>query len=364
MLSDDALLLGIETSCDDTGAALLEGRDAILSSIVSGQDEVHAPHGGVVPELASRSHLEALRAVVWTAFETAHRSDAEVEAVGVTHGPGLLGSLLVGLSFAKAYALARNVPVIAVNHIEAHLASAWLAAPDTPHPALSLVVSGGHSHLFLCRSPWDLVLVAATRDDAAGEALDKIAKIMGLPYPGGPVIDRLAPRGDDCAFSFTLPKMADGSLDYSFSGLKTAVLHHLRRIGKEPPGAGEADLLPSWELDLLASFQKSVVDHLLQRVRAAAKQYAPKALTLAGGVACNRLLRRRMEALAAETGLAFAVPDARYCTDNAAIVAFRARQAADAGRLTEMEVDAFPTAGWPSWRTGGELPSAKKKRHR
>jgi N6-L-threonylcarbamoyladenine synthase len=304
-----------------------------------------------VPELASRQHLANLPSVVEEALHRAGIGFGDVDAVAVTSGPGLLGSVLVGLSYAKALALALEIPLATVNHIEAHLTSPWIANPLTPFPALALVVSGGHSHLFLCQAMDSLLLVAATRDDAAGEALDKVAKRMGLPYPGGPALDKLSDLGNPGAFLFPLPRMAAGSLDFSFSGLKTAFLHRLREEGLEPQRDLPPESRPQRELDLLSSFQKRVVDHLLQRTRQAIARFHPASLTVAGGVACNRLLRHRVRELAGEHGLPCAIPSPEHCTDNASMVAFNAiprLRLGEAGRgLTE---DAFPTAHWTSAR--------------
>ncbi len=343
-----ATVLGIETSCDDTSAAVLTSDGRVLSNVVASQVEVHAPYGGVVPELASRAHLRNLPRVVAAALDRAGVRAEELTAIAVTAGPGLLGSLLVGVSYAKAAAWSLRVPLIPVNHVEAHLRSPWIEHPDLEYPALALAVSGGHSHLFLCGSPERASMVAATRDDAAGEALDKLAKRMGLPYPGGPVVDRIAAKGNAKAIAFPLPRMSSGSLDYSFSGLKTAALHHMREKGLDLPPGSDPDSLPQWAYDLLASYQRRVVDHLLQRVRKAALILRPRSLVMAGGVACNSLLRARLASLGEELGIRTAFPSPRYCTDNAAMVAFLAL-----GRLGEPvpardAVDAFPTAHWPA----------------
>jgi N6-L-threonylcarbamoyladenine synthase len=342
------LILGIETSCDDTSAALLTDGGRVLSSVVASQLEVHAPYGGVVPELASRHHLENLPGTVAAALAKAGAEESDLSAVAATAGPGLLGSLLVGLSYAKTLAWGLGLPLFTVNHVEAHLRSPWIEHPDLPYPALSLAVSGGHSHLFFCTSPRQIRLVAGTRDDAAGEALDKLAKHLHLPYPGGPVLDRLAPRGNPKALSFSLPKMSTGSLDYSFSGLKTAALHYLRTRALIPSAVSDLDQLPSWEYDLVASFQKRVVDHLLQRMKRAALLLKPRSLTMAGGVACNSLLRNRLLSLGEELGLPAAFPSPSLCTDNAAMVAFRALDLLRSREAAPPEVDAFPTAHWQS----------------
>jgi N6-L-threonylcarbamoyladenine synthase len=354
------LILGIESSCDDSSAAVVNVEGRVLSSVVSSQVSTHAPYGGVVPELASRQHLADIPSVVEESLRRAAIGFGDVDAVAVTSGPGLLGSVLVGLSYAKALALALDVPLATVNHIEAHMTSPWIENPLTPFPALALVVSGGHSHLFLCQAKDSILLVAATRDDAAGEALDKVAKRMGLPYPGGPALDGLSDRGDPGAYLFPLPRMAAGSLDFSFSGLKTSFLHRLREEGLEPRKDLPPEARPQRELDLLASFQKRVVDHLLQRARQTITRYNPASLTIAGGVACNRLLRRRIRDLADEHGIACAIPSPAYCTDNAAMVAFNALPRILAGEASrDLTEDAFPTAHWISTRpeTSGLKPA-------
>ena len=355
------LLLGIETSCDDTAAAVLDGSGQVLSSVVLSQDAVHAPFGGVVPELASRRHLTNLPLAVGEALGKSGATYKDVGCIAVTAGPGLLGSVLVGLSFAKSAAAALNVPLVAVNHIEAHLNSPGLERPDLLMPCLSLVVSGGHSHLFLRCGESRPVLLAATRDDAAGEAMDKITKRLGLPYPGGPVIDRLSDRGDPGAFPFALPRMSPPSMDFSFSGLKTAVLHHLREEGLVPVPSQSGEGLPQWEYDLLASFQKRVVDHLLQRVKKGVITHRPRSLAMAGGVACNRLLRTKMSALAEHFGLEWAFPPPKYCTDNAAMVAFDALPRWRMGLFSDYSVDAFSTCAWLAER---QASSAVSKRHK
>lgn len=337
-------LLAIETSCDDTSAAVLAPTGRILSSVVGSQDEIHAPYGGIVPELASRQHLVNLPAIARAALQGAGVRERDLRGVAVTCGPGLLGSLLVGVSFAKALAWALSLPLYGVNHVEAHLRSPWMEHPELPYPNLGLVVSGGHSHVFFCKDPRTVQLVAATRDDAAGEALDKLGKRLGLPYPAGPLMDRLAARGNPKAVSFSLPRMSSGSMDYSFSGLKTAALHYLNTNGLSvPPGASPEDL-PPWAYDLIASYQKRIVDHLIQVLRRAALQLHPASLTMAGGVACNSLLRSRLLELGDDLGVAAAFPSTRYCTDNAAMAGFLALSRGDAPSLPD--TDAFPAASW------------------
>ncbi len=274
-------LLAIETSCDETAAAVLEDGRRVLSSVVSSQVALHAPYGGVVPELASRHHVENVAPVIREAMQTAATGFGQLDAVAVTYGPGLIGSLLVGLQAAKGIAFALGKPLVPVHHIAGHIQAPFLAAPgEVPLPALALVVSGGHSHLYEVPEPGVYRLLGRTRDDAAGEAYDKVAKLLGLGYPGGPVIDRLAQDGDDRAVEFTAPRIKSGRPDYSFSGVKTAVLLHLRKTGLEP--VADAGDVPRAVRDLLASFQRAVVQMLLGRVEQLARERRPRSLLVTG----------------------------------------------------------------------------------
>ena len=355
-------LLAIETSCDDTCCAVLSWDGKVLSSVISSQTEVHAPYGGVVPELASRHHLMNIPLVVAEALYTAGVQMTDIGAVAATNGPGLLGSLLVGLSYGKAAASALGVPFYSVNHIEAHLGSPWIEHSEFPYPVLALVASGGHSHLFFCKEAGERLLVSATRDDAAGEALDKVAKLIGLPYPGGPWMDKLASRGNPKAVEFPLPRFNSGEPDYSFSGIKAAAIHRLSSIGVKLPLEGDCGQWPQWAYDLIASFQKRVVDHLLQRVRGAALELAPAGIVMAGGVACNSLLRERITALANDLGIRSAFPSTKYCADNAAMAGFAALERFRAGAPSEIEADAFPSCAWPRMDLGQARPRPKKAR--
>ncbi len=284
------LVLGIESSCDETAAALVEDGHKVLSNIVASQIETHRSFGGVVPELASREHLRNIGYVVRRAFRDARKEQDDIDGIAVTQGPGLIGSLLVGLSFAKAMAFSLKKPLAPVNHIEGHIYSAFIEHPDIDYPMLALVVSGGHTSLIFSREPGLYQSVARTRDDAAGEALDKLSKFLGLGYPGGPIIDRLSTHGDPDAFSFSIPKISDGSLDFSFSGFKTAALRHIQQSGIKPrlPGRRPSQKI----LDLIASYQKAIVEALLTQTRRAAGRLHPSSVLLVGGVACNRLLRK------------------------------------------------------------------------
>jgi N6-L-threonylcarbamoyladenine synthase len=311
-------LLAIETSCDETAAAVVEDGRHILSNVVSTQIAIHAPYGGVVPELASRHHLENICPVIEKAMTDAGMEYADLDAVAVTRGPGLVGSLLVGLEAAKAIAWIHGKPLIPVHHIAGHIEAPFLAHAEVPLPAVALIVSGGHTSLFEVAARGDYRLLARTRDDAAGEAFDKVAKLLGLGYPGGPVIDRLAEGANDRAHEFTIAKPKDGSGDFSFSGIKTAVLYHVRRVGLEP---AESPATASTEIrDLVASFQRSVVAALVRRMREVALVQRPKTLLLSGGVAANRVLRREAARAAEELGLTLVMPPISLSTDNAAMI--------------------------------------------
>ena len=308
---------------------MVEGGGQIRSSVVASQLETHAKYGGVVPELASREHLRAIVPVVREALSKAAVGFTDLSAIAVTQGPGLVGSLLVGVTYAKALCFATGIPLIAVNHVEGHIHSVLLEHPEMRFPALALVVSGGHTHLFEMRDLGAYKLLGKTRDDAAGEAYDKVAKLLGFGYPGGPIVDRLAPFGNPRAVKFTSPRMKGNELDFSFSGLKTAVLRWtekrdikeevaIRRALRKPTLEDFLAATPKETLDLLASFQYTVVDELLRHIAASADQIGAESVIVAGGVACNAGLRR--EALQRH-GLNFFFPQANLSTDNAAMIA-------------------------------------------
>jgi N6-L-threonylcarbamoyladenine synthase len=301
-------ILGIETSCDETAAAVVEHATGLRSSVVASQIDRHARYGGVVPEIASRAHVELLMPVVAQALVEAGVADHEVEAVAATSGPGLVGSLLVGVSAAKALALVWDVPFVAVNHLEAHLYAAFLEEPDLDLPLVVLLVSGGHTLLVHMEDHGRYRQLGSTVDDAAGEAFDKVARYLGLGYPGGPVIDRIAADGDPEAIRFPRA-MRDQGYDFSFSGLKTAVVNHVRR---HPEAATP---------DVAASFQEAVVDVLVAKARRAARDVGAKGLCLGGGVAANSLLRSRFIEASEADGIRAFVPSRSMCTDNAAMVA-------------------------------------------
>jgi N6-L-threonylcarbamoyladenine synthase len=329
-------VLGIETSCDETSASVVREDFKILSNIVLSQDEVHAPYGGVVPELASRQHLVFIEYVIRECLDRAGVKLERIDLYAVTQGPGLIGSLLVGLSFAKALAYYFKKPLIGIDHLEAHIESAFLDSREIPFPALALVVSGGHTSSFFLKKKLDFRLIGRTRDDAAGEALDKIAKFLDLGYPGGPVIDRLAEKGNPQGLPFALPRMTDGSLDFSFSGLKTAALRKIRelRISKTHPRF----------YDFLASFEMAVIDSLLANMAQAVERFKPKSLILCGGVARNKKLRRKFAEFAETRRLPSFIPAAEFCTDNAAMVAALALEKLKRGKKPPFSFDlnAYP----------------------
>jgi tRNA N6-adenosine threonylcarbamoyltransferase len=311
-------LLAIETSCDETAAAVVADGREILSNVVSTQTAIHAPHGGVVPELASRHHLENICPVISGAMQGAGLSFSDLDAVAATFGPGLVGSLLVGTQAAKGLAFAWGKPLVPVHHIAGHLEAPFLAHGDLPLPGLALVVSGGHTSLFRMPERGRYELLGRTRDDAAGEAFDKVAKLLGLPYPGGPVIDRLSEGADERAVEFPVARMSDGGQDFSFSGVKTAVLYHVRRNGIAP--VDDPAAVPDEIRDLVASFQHTVVVSLLRGLRRAAEKLRPRSLLLTGGVAANRRLREEARRLADGLGLPLYVPPISLSTDNAAMI--------------------------------------------
>jgi N6-L-threonylcarbamoyladenine synthase len=307
------VVLGIETSCDETSAAVVVDGCVIRSNVIASQVEIHGKYGGVVPEVASRRHLEVVNLIVAEALEQAGVGFSDLNAIAVTYGPGLAGSLLVGLMAAKAMAFARGIPLIGVNHLEAHIYANFLVRPHLPFPQLCLVVSGGHTDLFYITHHGHYRLLGRTRDDAAGEAFDKVARVMSLGYPGGPLIERQARDGNPDAIAFPRAYLEEGTYDFSFSGLKTAVLNYLERARRK----GQEVSIP----DVSASFQKAVTDVLVDKVMAAAEVYRPSGIMLAGGVAANTALREALGARARAGGYGLTVPPLALCTDNAAMVA-------------------------------------------
>jgi N6-L-threonylcarbamoyladenine synthase len=313
------LVLGIETSCDETEAAVIRDGREIVSSVISSQIKTHARFGGVVPELASREHLDKIVPIVEEAFTRAQVTPGDIDGIAVTVGPGLVGSLLVGVSYAKAMAFALNKPLVGVNHIEGHIYSVCFENPPVEHPALALIVSGGHTNLFYVPAPGKYKVVGRTRDDAAGEAFDKVAKLLGLGYPGGPIIERLAREGNPSAVEFALPRMGDNRPDFSFSGLKTAVTKYVRESGLQPQQNG-AEVSQGIK-DLAASFQSTVVRSLVSTMERVAREYHPRTLIVAGGVACNGALRAAARVAAEELDVPVYFPSPHLSTDNAAMIA-------------------------------------------
>lgn len=313
------LILGIESSCDETAAAVVRDGREILSSVISSQIELHRPYGGVVPELASREHLEKIEPIVDQAIRDARITLADIDAVAVTQGPGLIGSLLVGVCYAKSLAFGLGIPFVGVNHIEGHVYSVVFENPEVRYPALALIVSGGHTNLFLLPEEGAYKVISRTRDDAAGEAFDKVAKMLGLGYPGGPIIEKLALDGDPNKIKFTRAKISDGRPDFSFSGLKTAVSKYLRENSVDPIHNGQT---PGQEIkDLAAGFQSTVVRSLLDPIERIAAELNPKTLIVAGGVACNLALRESAEKLGKRLGVPVYFPSKHLSTDNAAMIA-------------------------------------------
>jgi N6-L-threonylcarbamoyladenine synthase len=332
------IVLGVESSCDETAAAVVRDGREMLSSVISSQIEVHKRFGGVVPELASREHLDKIEPVVEEAFARAGVSMREIDGVAATQGPGLVGSLLVGLSYAKALAYALDKPIVGVNHIEGHVYSVVFDNPPIEYPAFALIVSGGHTNLFLVPAPGKYRVLARTRDDAAGEAYDKVAKMLGLGYPGGPIIERLAREGDPRAVRFSVPRMGDGRPDFSFSGLKTAVSKYVRETGLRPVAAGEE---PSQQIkDLAASFQDVVIRSLVGTTERLAEEYGPRTLIVAGGVACNEALRAAAREAGARLGVPAYFPSRHLSTDNAAMIAAAGTVKLQAGERAGLDLNA------------------------
>jgi N6-L-threonylcarbamoyladenine synthase len=327
-------ILGIESSCDETAAAVVRDGREILSNVVASQVDLHRKYGGVVPELASRKHVEAILPVVDEALGRAGESLETIDAIAVTQGPGLVGSLLVGLAVGKSLAYVRNLPWVGVNHIYGHVAAMFLSQGNALRfPFIALVVSGGHTSLFRVSSPTQMTLLGRTLDDAAGEAFDKVAKFMGLGYPGGVVIDRLAREGNPSAVCFPRALLDANSLNFSFSGLKTAVLNYLKGFTGE--------FSPSQIRDIAASFQEAVVDTLAAKVMRAARQEGVKLVTLVGGVACNTRLREKVAREGEGAGVAVLFPPPSLCTDNAAMVAAAGYHFLRDGRRGDLSLNAY-----------------------
>ncbi|MDA8233575.1 MAG: tRNA (adenosine(37)-N6)-threonylcarbamoyltransferase complex transferase subunit TsaD [Clostridia bacterium] len=328
-------ILAIETSCDETSAAVVVDGREVLSNVISSQVPVHQKYGGVVPEIASRKHVELINSVVAEALELAGKTFADLSAVAVTYGPGLVGALLVGLSTAKAMAYTLNIPLVGVNHMEGHIYANFLAHPELEFPLVCLVVSGGHSDLVYMAGHGQYEILGRTRDDAAGEAFDKIARALGLGYPGGPLVSKVAEEGDDQAILLPRAYLEPDSLDFSFSGLKSAVLNYLNRAEQKGEEVNKADLA--------ASFQRAVTDVLVDKTMQAARLKKVKTILLAGGVAANRQLRESLAARAADHNLQVFYPPPILCTDNGAMIGAAAYFKFIKGIRAGLTLNAVPT---------------------
>jgi N6-L-threonylcarbamoyladenine synthase len=332
-------ILGIESSCDETAAAVVRDRSEVLSSVVASQIDVHKEYGGVVPELAARHHVEAIGVVVRRALEQAGLGLDRIDAVAVTRGPGLIGSLLVGVCAAKAIAWQRGLPLVALNHLEGHVRSVFIEQPEIRFPAIALIVSGGHTSLYLCPEEGVYRLLARTRDDAAGEAFDKVAKLLGLGYPGGPVIERISEGANEKAYHFPHAQMKDGSLDFSFSGLKTAVRRVAQRESLVHSSASGGEVSEQMR-DVAASFQRAVVEVLVRRTVKICEREAVRTVLVTGGVACNGRLREAFAQAAEREQLTVHIPSPQYTTDNAAMIAAAGFLHFEAGRFAGLDLNA------------------------
>ncbi|MBQ7549687.1 MAG: tRNA (adenosine(37)-N6)-threonylcarbamoyltransferase complex transferase subunit TsaD [Clostridia bacterium] len=328
-------ILAIESSCDETAAAVVENGKSALSNVVASQVEEHKIYGGVVPEIASRRHVEAISGVVKSALEDAGCALGDIDAVAVTHAPGLIGALLVGVNYAKSISMASGIPLVPVHHLRSHIAANYLTHPELEPPFLSLVVSGGHSHIVEVLDYTKFRIVGRTRDDAAGEAMDKAARAMGLPYPGGLNLDRAAADGDPCAYKMPHPRVDGAPYDFSFSGLKTAALNTINSVRQK---GGEISIP-----DLGASYIAAVVGCLIENTERAAVNLGYKKLVLAGGVSANSVLRREAEAMCKRRGMSLYAPELRYCGDNGAMVGAQGYYEFLAGNTADMSLNAYAT---------------------
>lgn len=331
----DVLLLGIETSCDETAAALVRNGREVLSNVISSQVAIHAEFGGVVPEIASRNHLEKIDEVIRLAMKEAGVSFSDLDGIAVTVGPGLVGALLVGVSYAKALAYTLSKPLVPVHHIEGHIAANYLSNADCKPPFVCLVASGGHSHLLLVEDYGKVKIYGRTRDDAAGEAFDKVARAVGLGYPGGPKLEKMAKEGNPEAYHFPTAKMEDGPYDFSFSGVKSAVLNEMNRLkmtGEEVHAA-----------DICASFQENVTEVLSEKAIALCKDLGVSRLAIAGGVSANTALREKMQKKAEKEGITFFCPKMILCTDNAAMIAAAGYYEWKKGKFADYRINAYPS---------------------
>lgn len=331
---EDTLILAIESSCDETAASVVKNGRTVLSNVISSQIELHKLYGGVVPEIASRKHIEKINQVIEQALADANVTLDDLDAIGVTYGPGLVGALLVGVAEAKAIAYAKKLPLVGVHHIEGHVSANYIEHPDLEPPFLCLIVSGGHTHLVIVKDYGEFEILGRTRDDAAGEAFDKVARAIGLGYPGGPKIDKLSSEGNQDAIAFPRAKIEGSPYDFSFSGVKSAVLNYLNHAKMTGEEVNRADLA--------ASFQKAVVDVLVEHAMQAAEDHHIRKIAIAGGVASNQGLRSAMEKACAEKGYEFYRPSPIFCTDNAAMIGVAAYYEYKKGTRHGWDLNAVP----------------------
>lgn len=331
---EDTLILAIESSCDETAASVVKNGRTVLSNVISSQIELHKLYGGVVPEIASRKHIEKINQVIEQALADANVTLDDLDAIGVTYGPGLVGALLVGVAEAKAIAYAKKLPLVGVHHIEGHVSANYIEHPDLEPPFLCLIVSGGHTHLVIVKDYGEFEILGRTRDDAAGEAFDKVARAIGLGYPGGPKIDKLSREGNQDAIAFPRAKIEGSPYDFSFSGVKSAVLNYLNHAKMTGEEVNRADLA--------ASFQKAVVDVLVEHAMQAAEDHHIRKIAIAGGVASNQGLRSAMEKACAEKGYEFYRPSPIFCTDNAAMIGVAAYYEYKKGTRHGWDLNAVP----------------------
>jgi len=334
MSEKDILILAIESSCDETAASVVKNGRTILSNVISSQIELHKLYGGVVPEIASRKHIEKINQVIEEALEQAEVTLDDLDAIGVTYGTGLVGALLVGVAEAKAISYAKKLPLVGVHHIEGHVSANYIEHPELEPPFMCLIVSGGHTHLVIVKDYGEFEILGRTRDDAAGEAFDKVARAIGLGYPGGPKIDKLSKEGNPDAIVFPKAKLENGPYDFSFSGVKSAVLNYINKCKMQGEEFDRADLA--------ASFQKAVVDTLVEKAVKAAKEYHMDKLAIAGGVASNNTLRSAMEKACEREGISFYHPSPIFCTDNAAMIGVAAYYEYKKGTRHGLDLNAVP----------------------
>ena len=340
----DTLILAIESSCDETAASVVKNGRTILSNVISSQIALHTLYGGVVPEIASRKHIEKINQVIDQALSDAGVTLDDLDAIGVTYGPGLVGALLVGVAEAKAIAYAKKLPLVGVHHIEGHVSANYIEHPDLEPPFLCLIVSGGHTHLVIVKDYGEFEILGRTRDDAAGEAFDKVARAIGLGYPGGPKVDKLSKEGNPNAIEFPKAKIGDCPYDFSFSGLKSAVLNYLNSKQQKNEPINQADVA--------ASFQKAIVDVLVEKTKDAAQTLGESRITIAGGVSANKGLQKALEAMCVEEGFTYYKPHKILSTDNAAMIGCRAYYMAQAGKFGDLTLNAKPSVeiGYVSWK--------------